>query len=105
MLVRDVMTSPAITVAPRTSVKDGLRLLDRHRVTSLPVVGADGHLLGIVSEADLLKDAVRHKIERYELVDVFDQSRYAPSVRAAVEAYAEQTGTTWVTGPSPYRLE
>lgn len=60
MLVRDVMTSPAITVAPRTSVKDGLRLLDRHGVTALPVVGADGHLLGIVSEADLLKDAVRH---------------------------------------------
>lgn len=60
MLVRDVMTSPAITVAAQTSVKDGLRLLDRHSVTALPVVGPDGHLLGIVSEADLLKDAVRH---------------------------------------------
>jgi CBS domain-containing protein len=60
MLVRDVMTSPAITVAPRTSVKEGLRTLDRHRVTALPVVGGDGHLLGIVSEADLLNDLVRH---------------------------------------------
>lgn len=60
MLVRDVMTSPAITVAPSTSVKQGLQLLDRHQVTSLPVVAADGHLLGIVSEADLLHDAVRH---------------------------------------------
>ncbi|HEU4512644.1 MAG TPA: CBS domain-containing protein [Nocardioidaceae bacterium] len=60
MLVRDVMTSPAITVAARTSVKDGLRLLDKHSVTAMPVVGSDGHLLGIVSEADLLKDAVRH---------------------------------------------
>ena len=39
MLVRDVMTSPAITVAAQTSVKDGLRLLDRHSVTALPVVG------------------------------------------------------------------
>lgn len=60
MLVRDVMTSPAITVAPRVSVKEGLRLLDRNRVTSLPVVAADGHLLGIVSEADLLRDTVHH---------------------------------------------
>lgn len=60
MLVRDVMTAPAITVAPRTSVKQGLRLLDRHHVTALPVVASDGHLLGIVSEADLLRDAVRH---------------------------------------------
>jgi CBS-domain-containing membrane protein len=60
MLVRDVMTSPAITVAAHTSVKEGLRLLDRHSVTALPVVAPDGRLLGIVSEADLLKEAVRH---------------------------------------------
>lgn len=60
MLVRDVMTSPAITVKTRTSVKDGLRLLDKHRVTALPVVSSDGSLLGVVSEADLLHDAVRH---------------------------------------------
>ncbi|HEX6248867.1 MAG TPA: CBS domain-containing protein [Nocardioidaceae bacterium] len=59
MLVRDVMTAPAITVAARTSVKEGLRLLDKHRVTALPVVNADGRLLGVVSEADLLRDAVR----------------------------------------------
>lgn len=60
MLVREVMTSPAITVAARTSVKDGLKLLDRHQVTALPVVSSEGRLVGIVSEADLLKDAVRH---------------------------------------------
>lgn len=60
MLVKEVMTSPAITVAARTSVKDGLKLLDRHQVTALPVVSSEGRLVGIVSEADLLKDAVRH---------------------------------------------
>jgi len=60
MLVRDVMTSPAITVSVRATVKEGLRLLDQHHVTALPVVAGDGRLLGIVSEADLLQDAVRH---------------------------------------------
>ena len=49
-----------------------------------------------------LKDAVRHKVERYELVDGPD--RYHPTVRAAVEAYAAATGTAWVPGPGPYRL-
>jgi CBS domain-containing protein len=53
------MTSPAVTVAARTSIKEGLRLLDAHRVTALPVVAPDGSLVGIVSEADLLQDAVR----------------------------------------------
>lgn len=60
MLIREVMTSPAITVPARTSVKEGLRLLDKHHVTALPVVAGDGRLLGVVSEADLLRDAVRH---------------------------------------------
>lgn len=60
MLVRDVMTRPAVTVSAQASVKDGLRLLDRHRVTAMPVVADDGHLLGVVSEADLLKDTVQH---------------------------------------------
>ncbi len=52
-----------------------------------------------------LKDAVRQKIERYELVDALDPSRYHPSVRAAVEAYQTETGTAWVPGPGPYRLD
>jgi high affinity sulfate transporter 1 len=52
-----------------------------------------------------LKDAVRHTIGRYGLVDTLDPSRYPPTVRAAVEAYETDTGTAWVSGPSPYRLE
>ena len=52
-----------------------------------------------------LKDAVRHKIERYELVDALEPDRYHPTVRAAVEAYEAATGTAWVPGPGPYRLE
>jgi len=52
-----------------------------------------------------LKDVVRHKMERYELADAFEESRYQPTVRAAVEAYQAATGTEWVPGPGPYRLE
>jgi CBS-domain-containing membrane protein len=60
MLIRDVMTSPAITVPAQASVKDGLRLLDEHRVTSLPVVDENDRIVGVVSEIDLLRGAVRH---------------------------------------------
>lgn len=60
MLVRDVMTAPAITIPADTPVKEGLKVLDEHRVTSLPVTDGEGRIVGIVSEADLLRDAVRH---------------------------------------------
>jgi CBS domain-containing protein len=54
MKARDAMTSPAITVTPETHCKDAAALLVRHRISALPVVDADGRLVGLVSEADLL---------------------------------------------------
>ena len=53
MLVHDVMTSDPITVTPGTTVKETVATLARHRISTLPVVDTDGHLRGIVTEADL----------------------------------------------------
>lgn len=58
MLVHEVMTSPAVTVGPKSSVKLAVRLLDEHQITSMPVVDSTGHLVGVVSEADVLRDTV-----------------------------------------------
>lgn len=58
MLVREVMTSPAVTVRPRETVREAIRLLERYRITALPVVDEQGRPVGVVSEADLLHDAV-----------------------------------------------
>ena len=55
MLAHEIMTSPAITTTPDLPVKDTIRLLDRHEITALPVVDDEGRLVGIVSEADLLR--------------------------------------------------
>lgn len=58
MLVREVMSSPAVTVGPESSLKATARLLDEHEITAMPVVDAAGRLLGVVSEADVLRDSV-----------------------------------------------
>ena len=52
--VRNVMTTPVVTVEVTTPFKDIVGRLARHRVSAVPVVQEDGHLVGIVSEADLL---------------------------------------------------
>ena len=54
MKVRDVMTSPVVSVQAGTSLKDASRLLVERRISGLPVVDADGHLVGVLSEADVL---------------------------------------------------
>ncbi|HLO34794.1 MAG TPA: CBS domain-containing protein [Candidatus Deferrimicrobium sp.] len=54
LTVRDVMSRPALTVQPDTPLKDVARLLIKHRISGLPVVDDAGHILGVISEADLL---------------------------------------------------
>jgi CBS-domain-containing membrane protein len=54
LLARDVMTAPAVTVRPDTPVVEAARIMARRRISGLPVVDEDGHLVGIVTEADLL---------------------------------------------------
>jgi CBS domain-containing protein len=48
------MSSPAVVVAPETSVKQAAAILDERGFTLLPVLDGDGKLAGVVSEADLL---------------------------------------------------
>lgn len=50
----EIMTSPVITVSPEASVGDIAEVLHTNRISGVPVVDADGSLLGLVSEHDLL---------------------------------------------------
>lgn len=56
MQVRDVMTRPVVTVGPGTSAKYAGELLAEHGFAALPVLDDDGRLVGIVAEADVLRD-------------------------------------------------
>lgn len=55
MKARDVMTSPAVTVSPYATIKEAARILTERRISGLPVVDAEGAVVGLVSEADLLR--------------------------------------------------
>lgn len=58
--VDEVMTRSPVTVTPDAPVKSVVAALTKHGVTAVPVVGADGRPLGIVSEADLMvKESLR----------------------------------------------
>ena len=59
--VSRVMSSPAITADPTTSVLSALAMMTQRRIRHLPVV-VGGEIRGIVSIGDLVK----HRIERIE---------------------------------------
>lgn len=54
MRARDIMTSPVHVVRQNASVESAAELMTAKSVTALPVVDADGVLVGMVSESDLL---------------------------------------------------
>jgi CBS domain-containing protein len=55
MLVREIMTSPAYSLHEDASLEEALKVMATARVTGLPVVDGAGRVVGIISEADLLK--------------------------------------------------
>ncbi|MFF5927622.1 CBS domain-containing protein [Streptomyces hydrogenans] len=48
------MTDDVVSALPRTSFRDAAKLLAEHDITGVPVVDADDHVVGVVSESDLL---------------------------------------------------
>lgn len=62
MDVRDLMSTDVVAVGPGTSIRDAARLMYRYRVSGLPVVDHEDHVLGIITEGDFLQ----MEIERIE---------------------------------------
>lgn len=69
--VRDVMTTDVVTVNADDQFKDIARRMAGHGVSALPVVDATGHVMGVITETDLLRkiefsddDLVRPLFER-----------------------------------------
>ncbi|MCC6623798.1 MAG: CBS domain-containing protein [Deltaproteobacteria bacterium] len=57
-VVSDFMSANPITVEAESDIDDVIELLVEHRVGAVPVVNAEGVLVGIVSYVDVLKAAL-----------------------------------------------
>ena len=59
--VREIMTTPVITVKPETTVRELADILAQNKISGVPVVDGQGRMLGMVSEADVIvQDADLH---------------------------------------------
>ena len=59
MIARDIMTRKVCTIHPEASAQEVAQLLDSHRISGAPVVDADGKLIGIITEADIISKVNR----------------------------------------------
>ena len=71
--VRDIMTSPVLTVSPDTSVEQCMQLVTDKRVRHLPVLEA-GRVVGMVSIGDLVKAVIAAQQQQIEQLESYIHS-------------------------------
>src|SRR5579864_2921726 len=54
MIARDIMTRNVHTIHPGVSAQEAARLLSQEHISGAPVVDANGKVIGIVTEADII---------------------------------------------------
>ena len=79
--VSDVMTTKVVSVTEHTSYRHIAELLTEHHLTALPVVAPGGQVVGVVSEADLIR-----KQERHEHAERKPGWQFRPAARIKAEA-------------------
>ena len=58
LTVRDLMTPDPYTVGPQETVSEVVALMDAHQIRHVPVVDAEGEIVGLVSHRDVLRGAL-----------------------------------------------
>lgn len=96
MKVRDIMTKDVATVTPDTKVGEVARVMSERSISGLLVVSADGRLVGIVSETDLLHRAeLGTEVKRSWWLEAFASSEGI--ARAFVKAHGLTAGDVMST--------
>ncbi len=70
MLVRNHMSKPAVTIASDADYKAALKLMQENALHHLPVVDAEGNLVGMAAERDLLLAASHYLHSAVEIGDI-----------------------------------
>jgi CBS domain-containing protein len=73
--VRDIMTSPVITVSPAHTVEECMRLMTDQRIRHLPVIEGTS-IAGIVSIGDLVRSVITMQGETIQYLQQYINGQY-----------------------------
>ena len=98
----ELMTAAVVAVRPQDTVEHAAKLMYDRRVKRLPVTDADGHLVGIVSRADVLAvfdrtdEAIRQEITDDVLLGEFltDPANFTVTVKDGIVTLAGRPETS-----------
>lgn len=63
LTVEHSMTHDPITISPDTTILDAARLMLDKKISGMPVINDEGHLVGILTESDIFKMLVESRVK------------------------------------------
>jgi CBS domain-containing protein len=107
--VADVMTTDVLSVRPGATLKDVARMLAARAISGMPVVDEDGHVLGVISEADILAKERRPKEETLRERLLGRRDGFKRDARTVGEAMTSPAVTIeahrWIDGAAALMLD
>lgn len=88
----DIMTTDVITVRKDTTVAELANLLATNNIGGAPVVDEQGHLLGVVTESDLIDQS--KKVHIPTVITILDSVIYLESPEKMEKEMLKMAGTT-----------
>ncbi|MFZ5760232.1 MAG: CBS domain-containing protein [Thermodesulfobacteriota bacterium] len=92
LTAKDIMTTSVITVNPDLAVEELAALLWEKRISGAPVVDAEGALVGVVTESDLIDQT--KKIHIPTMISFLDSVIMLESAAKVEKQIGKMTGTT-----------
>ncbi len=91
---KDIMTEDVITVKPEATVEELARLLIEHKISGTPVVDDANHLVGVVTENDLIKKNKRLHIPTvirlFDAYFLLDSGKVEEDIKKMVAATVDE---------------
>ncbi|MEV5528459.1 CBS domain-containing protein [Streptomyces prunicolor] len=78
--VGEVMTGDVVRAHPMTPFREVVRLLERHRISGVPVVDHDDRVLGVISGTDLVREQARRARAEEGCIAMAGQLMSTPAV-------------------------
>lgn len=90
MLIRDIMTKDVVSVRDSDTVDTCAKLLYKHNISGLPVLDAEGRLVGIVTEGDLIRR--ESKIQGPAVLEILGGLIYLDSPKKFIDDLKQSMG-------------
>lgn len=108
MEVRQIMSSPAITVGPEDDIRAVARTMRENQISGVPVVDGDGKLLGTITELAMIRRNAPFKkpqyiavLSAYIPVNLEDHREYQRQLRRAMALNAGELMSERVKAIAP----